>query len=41
VRLDAGYKVNPTDEDLNVYYGQDFGGPLNRWGFHFSIGHSF
>jgi len=41
VRLDAGYKVNPTDEDLNVYNGQDFGGPLNRWGFHFSIGHSF
>lgn len=41
VRFDVGYKVNPTDEDLNVYDGQDFGGPLDRWGFHFSIGYSF
>lgn len=41
IRLDAGYKLNPTDEDLNRFQGKDFGSPLDRWGFHFSIGHSF
>ncbi|MCC5925573.1 MAG: BamA/TamA family outer membrane protein [Bacteroidetes bacterium] len=41
VRFDVGYKVNPTDEDLNRYNGVDYGRPLDRWGFHFSIGQSF
>jgi outer membrane protein insertion porin family len=41
IRFDVGYKVNPTDEDLNRYNGQNFGRPLDRWGFHFSIGQSF
>lgn len=41
IRFDVGYKVNPNDEDLNRFNGQDFGRPLDRWGFHFSIGQSF
>lgn len=41
VRFDVGYKINPTDEDLNRYNGQNFGGRFDRWGFHFSIGQAF
>ena len=41
IRFDVGYKINPTDEDLNRYNGQDFGGRFDRWGFHFSIGQAF
>jgi outer membrane protein insertion porin family len=41
IRLDIGYKLNPTDEDLGIYKGQDFGGTLARWGIHFSIGQAF
>ncbi len=41
VRIDLGYKINPSDEDLNIHEGTDYGSPINRWGIHFSIGQSF
>ncbi len=41
VRVDIGYKINPTDEDLNIYNGQDFGSAMSRFGIHFSIGQAF
>ncbi len=41
VRVDIGYKINPTDEDLNIYNGQDFGSEWDRFGIHFSIGQAF
>jgi outer membrane protein insertion porin family len=41
VRVDVGYKLNPTDEDLNIYEGQDFGSAWSRIGIHFSIGQAF
>lgn len=41
VRVDLGYKVNPTDEDLGKFNGQDFGGGWDRIGIHFSIGQAF
>lgn len=41
VRIDLGYKVNPTDEDLDRFRGEDFGSPLNRFRIHFSIGQAF
>ena len=41
VRVDLGYKVNPTDEDLDKFRGQDFGGGWDRIGIHFSIGQAF
>lgn len=41
VRIDIAYKLNPTDEDLNIYNGQDFGSPTDRIGIHFSIGQAF
>ncbi|MEX0929050.1 MAG: BamA/TamA family outer membrane protein [Balneolales bacterium] len=41
VRVDAGYKINPSPEDLREFEGADFGPPLNRWALHFSIGQAF
>ena len=41
VRIDVGYKVNPTDRDLNRYNGRDFGSAWDRIGIHFSIGQAF
>lgn len=41
IRVDVGYKVNPTDEDLNVIEGVDKGSAWDRWGLHFSIGQAF
>lgn len=41
VRIDIGYKINPTDEDLNIYEGEDFGSAMSRIGIHFSIGQAF
>ncbi|AXJ02516.1 outer membrane protein assembly complex, YaeT protein [Cyclonatronum proteinivorum] len=40
IRLDIGWKLNPSDEDLNRFNGQDRGG-VNRWALHFSIGQAF
>lgn len=40
VRLDFGWKLNPTQEDLNRFSNQNFGG-ANRWALHFSIGQAF
>ncbi|MCC5942221.1 MAG: BamA/TamA family outer membrane protein [Balneolaceae bacterium] len=41
VRVDFAYKINPSDEDLNIYAGQDFGSGWDRIGIHFSIGQAF
>lgn len=41
VRIDVAYKLNPMDQDLNIYDGEDFGSPMNRIGIHFSIGQAF
>lgn len=41
VRLDFGYKLNPTDEDLGIYNGVDYGGRLSKIGIHFNIGQAF
>lgn len=41
IRVDIGYKINPTDEDLNIYEGQDFGSAMSRFGIHISIGQAF
>jgi outer membrane protein insertion porin family len=41
VRIDVGYKVNPTDRDLNRFNGRDFGSAWDRIGIHFSIGQAF
>jgi len=41
VRIDLGYKVNPTDADLNIFEGEDFGNIWNRINIHFSIGQAF
>lgn len=41
IRVDLAYKLNPTDEDLNIYQGQNYGSAWDRWGLHFSIGQAF
>lgn len=41
VRIDIGYKLNPTAADLNRYNGHDYGSAWNRIGIHFSIGQAF
>jgi len=41
LRVDVGYKLNPTDEDLNIFEGEDFGNTLDRIGIHFSVGQAF
>lgn len=41
VRVDIGYKVNPTDQDLDIYQGTNHGSAWNRIGIHFSIGQAF
>ncbi len=40
IRLDLGWKLNPREDDLNSFEGQNFGG-VNRWALHFSIGQAF
>ncbi len=41
IRIDLAYKINPTDEDLNIYNGVDYGNKWSRWGIHLSIGQAF
>lgn len=41
IRVDLAYKLNPTDEDLRIYEGIEYGGGLSRWRIHFSIGQAF
>lgn len=41
VRIDIAYKLNPSNVDLNIYEGQDYGSPADRIGIHFSIGQAF
>ncbi len=41
VRIDIGYKLNPTDRDLNHFGGVDHGSAWSRIGIHFSIGQAF
>lgn len=41
VRVDIAYKLNPTDEDLRIYNGTDYGSAWDRIGIHFSIGQAF
>ncbi len=41
LRIDIAYKINPTDEDLGIYQGQNYGSKWNHWGLHFSIGQAF
>jgi outer membrane protein insertion porin family len=41
IRVDLAYKLNPTDEDLRIYRGQNYGSAWDRWGIHFSIGQAF
>lgn len=41
LRIDLARKMNPTDEDLNIYNGVNYGNWFSRWGIHFSIGHTF
>ncbi len=41
VRIDLARKINPTDEDLNIFEGEDHGNWFSRWGIHFSIGQAF
>lgn len=41
VRVDIAYKINPTDKDLKIYRGENFGSAWDRIGIHFSIGQAF
>lgn len=41
IRVDVGYKLNPFDEDLKRFAGEEFGGRMSRIGIHFSIGQAF
>jgi outer membrane protein insertion porin family len=41
VRVDIGYKLNPTNQDLDIYQGTSHGSGWNRIGIHFSIGQAF
>lgn len=41
VRIDLAYKLNPTDSDLNIYDGVNYGSAWNRWGIHLSLGEAF
>jgi len=41
VRVDIGYKLNPMDEDIQRFQGEDHGSGWDRIGIHFSIGQAF
>lgn len=40
IRIDVGYKLNPTQEDLGIY-SKSYGSIWRRIGIHFSIGQAF
>ena len=40
VRLYIGYKLNPTDQDLNIYRGRNHGNFWDRIAIHLSLGRS-
>lgn len=40
LRLDFGYKINPSDADLGIIDGVRYQDP-NRWAIHFSLGQAF
>lgn len=41
IRIDIAYKLNPTQADLGMYQGVNYGSVVSRWGIHFSLGHPF
>ncbi len=41
IRLDVAYKINPSDIDLGIYEGKDFGNVFDRFGIYLSIGQAF
>lgn len=41
IRVDVGYKLNPTPSDLDQFQGRDYGNNMSRIGIHFSIGQAF
>ncbi|MGK7370139.1 MAG: autotransporter assembly complex protein TamA [Candidatus Halalkalibacterium sp. M3_1C_030] len=41
IRIDLGYKLNPTDEDLGIYRDNHSADFWDRAGIHFSIGQAF
>lgn len=41
IRLDFAHKMNPTDQDLGIYNGVNYGGKRARWVIHFNIGQAF
>lgn len=41
IRVDLGYKINPTNEDLNQFETVDNSSKWDRWRLHFSIGQAF
>jgi outer membrane protein insertion porin family len=41
IRIDVAYKLNPDNEDLQIYQGKNYGNAWDRWGIHFSIGQAF
>ncbi len=41
VRLYVGYKLNPTNKDLDIYNGHDYGNAWNRIAIHISLGRAF
>lgn len=41
LRVDVGYKLNPTDQDLGLFDEQDRAGFWDKVGIHFSIGQAF
>lgn len=41
IRIDVGYKLNPTNDDLGIFNGVDNSNAWDRIGIHFSIGQAF
>lgn len=41
IRIDVGYKINPTDEDLGIFGDSRSSNTWDRIGIHFSIGQAF